>query len=84
MRVTEANRGKAGVLVVKLKKDYKMSQREVAEYCGVNQCVVNKWAKGLYVASDEHLDKLREALVLLAGRNVRYQRQALDILMGRE
>jgi hypothetical protein len=30
------------------------------------------------------LDRLREALVLLAGRTVRYPHQALDILQGRE
>lgn len=84
MRVSEANRGQAQVLLGRLKREYKMSQRDVAEYCGVMQCVVNKWASGEYVASDANLDKLREALVLLAGRNVRYTKQALDILMGRE
>ena len=84
MKVPEVNRGQAQVLLARLKKEYKMSQRDVAEYCGVNQCVVNKWANGSYVASGANLDKMREALVLLAGRNVRYPRQALDILMGRE
>ena len=84
MRVPEANRGQAQMLLSRLKQEYKMSQRDVAEYCGVNQCVVAKWASGEYVASDANLDKMREALVLLAGRNVRYARQALDILMGQE
>jgi transcriptional regulator with XRE-family HTH domain len=84
MLVPSRNKGQAQVLLAKLKKDYLMSQREVARYCGVNFCVVNKWATGKYVASDANLDKMREALVLLAGRNVRYPKQAMDILEGRE
>ena len=84
MLVPSRNKGQAQILLAKLKKEYLMSQREVARYCGVNVCVVNKWATGKYVANDGHLDKMREALVLLAGRNVRYAKQAMDILEGRE
>jgi hypothetical protein len=84
MKVKGINKGKAKPLIEKLKKDYLMSQRDIAKWCGVMHCVVNAWANDKVVANDEHLDKLREALVLLAGRNVKYPHQALDILQGRE
>ncbi|MBQ2871593.1 helix-turn-helix transcriptional regulator [bacterium] len=84
MRVNGENRGQAQVLLAKLKEEFKMSQRDVAKWCGVNNCVVSKWASGEYVASTQHLDKLREVPLLLAGRVIRYPKQALDILMGRE
>ena len=42
------------------------------------------WSKGEFMPSEEHLDKLREVPLLLAGRVIRYPKQALDILMGRE
>ena len=84
MKVKNENKGKAKPLIDKLKKDYLMSQRDIAKWCDVMHCVVNGWANDKITANDEHLDKLREALVLLAGRNVRYPKQALDILQGRE
>ena len=84
MLVPSRNKGQAQILLARLKKEYLMSQREVARYCGVNVCVVTKWSTGKYVANDGHLDKMREALALLAGRNVRYPKQAMDILEGRE
>ena len=84
MRVAKANEGVARPLIEKLKREYKMSQRDIAVWCGVNQPVVTWWATGKHKAMDEHLDRLREALALLAGRNIRYKRQALDILMGEE
>ncbi len=84
MRVKKVNKGKARPLILKLKNDYMMSQRDIAKWCDVMYCVVNQWANDKVVANDEHLDRLREALVLLAGRNVRYPHQALDILQGKE
>ena len=84
MRVNKENEGQAQILLAKLKNEFKMSQRDVAEWCGVNTCVVAKWATGKYTASTKNLDKMREVPLLLAGRNIRYKRQALDILMGRE
>lgn len=84
MRVKRRNKGKARPLILQLKKDYNMSQRDIAKWCDVMYCVVNNWANDKVVPNDEHLDKLREALVLLAGRTVRYPHQALDILQGRE
>lgn len=84
MRVHNENRGQAQVLLGRLKEEFLMSQRDVAKWCGVNNCVVAHWASGKYVASREHLDKMREVPLLLAGRNIRYKGQALDILMGRE
>lgn len=84
MKVKSENKGKAIKLIQQLKKDYLMSQRDIAKYCDVMHCVVNGWANDKITPNDEHLDKLREALVLLAGRNVRYPHQALDILQGRE
>jgi hypothetical protein len=84
MKVKLDNKGKARPLIERLKRDYLMSQRDIAKYCGVNYCVVNFWANDKVVANSEHLDKLKEATVLLAGRNVRYPHQALDILQGRE
>lgn len=84
MTVSEKNRGQVQPLLKRLKSEYLMSQRDVAKWCGVNQPVVTWWATGKHLANDEHLDRLREALVLLAGRNVKYKGQALDILLGGE
>lgn len=84
MRAKIENRGKAKPLIDKLKNDYKMSQREIAIWCGVNYPVVNGWYNSKITPISEHLDKIREALALLAGRNVRYRHQALDILQGKE
>jgi hypothetical protein len=84
VKVKARNKGKAKPLIQKLKKDYLMSQRDIAKYCEVNSCIVNLWANDKVVANDEHLDMLREALVLLAGKMVNYPHQALDILQGRE
>lgn len=84
MTVSENNRGQAQPLLKRLKEEFRMSQRDIAVWCGVNQPVVTWWSTGKHRASDEHLDRLREALVLLSGRNIRYPKQALDILMGRE
>ena len=68
----------------RLKAEYKMSQRDIAKWCGTTQPMVTWWATGKHKANAEHVDRLREALVLLAGRNVKYKGQALDILMGDE
>lgn len=84
MRVGKENAGQAQVLLARLKEEFKMSQRDVAKWCGVNHCVVARWATGKWAATTEHLDRMREVPMLLAGRNIRYPKQALDILMGRE
>lgn len=84
MRVSRESEGEIKSLLCRLKEEYKISQRELASWCGVTQRVVVLWYKGEFMPSEEHLDKLREVPLLLAGRNIRYPKQALDILMGRE
>lgn len=84
MRVSAANAGLAKAMIERYKAEYKMSQRDLAEFCGVTQRVVCLWGAGVYVPNSEHLDRLREVPMLLAGRVVKYPRQAIDILMGRE
>ncbi len=84
MRVSREVEGEVKGLLCRLKEEYKISQRELARWCGVTQRVVVLWSKGEFMPSEEHLDKLREVPLLLAGRNIRYPKQALDILMGRE
>lgn len=84
MRVSREVEGEVRGLLCRLKDEYKISQRELASWCGVTQRVVVLWYKGEFMPSEEHLDKLREVPLLLAGRNIRYPKQALDILMGRE
>ena len=84
MRVNRENESEVKSLLCRLKEEYKLSQRELASWCGVTQRVVVLWYKGEFMPSEEHLDKLREVPLLLAGRNIRYPKQALDILMGRE
>lgn len=84
MRAKLENKGKARPLIDKLKKEYKMSQRDLAKWCGVNYPVVNWWYNDKIIPISEHLDRIREALVLLAGRNIKYPHQALDILQGEE
>lgn len=84
MRVSRENENEIKSLLCRLKEEYKISQRELARWCGVTQRVVVLWYKGEFMPSEEHLDKLREVPLLLAGRNIRYPKQALDILMGRE
>lgn len=84
MRVSRESEGEVKSLLCRLKEEYKISQRELASWCGVTQRVVVLWYKGEFMPSEEHLDKLREVPLLLAGRNIRYPKQALDILMGRE
>ena len=84
MRVPEENNGKAKPILLRLKRDYKMSQEDVARWCGVNKCVVSWWATGKCSIQDANLDKLKQAIVLLGGRQVRYKGQAIDILLGVE
>ena len=84
MRVSRESESEVKGLLCRLKEEYKISQRELASWCGVTQRVVVLWYKGEFMPSEEHLDKLREVPLLLAGRNIRYPKQALDILMGRE
>ena len=84
MRVSRESEGEIKSLLCRLKEEYKISQRELASWCGVTQRVIVLWYKGEFMPSEEHLDKLREVPLLLAGRNIRYPKQALDILMGRE
>ena len=84
MRGNRENESEVKSLLCRLKEENKISQRELARWCGVTQRVIVLWYKGEYMPSEEHLDKLREVPLLLAGRNIRYPKQALDILMGRE
>lgn len=84
MRVSREVESEVKSLLCCLKEEYKISQRELARWCGVTQRVIVLWYKGEFMPSEEHLDKLREVPLLLAGRNIRYPKQALDILMGRE
>lgn len=84
MRAKLENKGKMRPLIDRLKKDYKMSQRDIARWCGVNYSVVNLWYNDKIIPISAHLDKIMEAFVLLAGRNIRYKHQALDILQGEE
>ena len=84
MRASRESESEVKGLLCRLKEEYKISQRELASWCGVTQRVVVLWYKGEFMPSEEHLDKLREVPLLLAGRNIRYPKQALDILMGRE
>jgi len=80
----EAKCEEAQSLLAILKNEYKLSQRDLAEYLGVNQRVVFLWNTGRFAPNDENFNKLRDIPVLLSGRNIRYPKQALDILMGRE
>ena len=84
MIVSEANKEQVRPLLAKLKRDFKMTQREIAIWCGVNQCVVNLWATGKGSIQSVNLNRLKEAIVLLGGRQVRYKGQAIDILLGVE
>lgn len=76
--------GVARTLIERYKSEYKLSQRELAKWCGVNYCVVSQWALDKLVPREEHLDRLKEVQFLLAGRTIRYPKQAFDILMGKE
>ena len=82
MRVRSENKGQIEPILAKLKGEYKMSQREVAKWCGVNICVVNLWATGKNSINYANLEKLKEALCILEGQTVRYKGQAIDILLG--
>lgn len=84
MIVSEANKEQVRPLLAKLKRDFKMTQREIAIWCGVNQCVVNLWATGKGSIQSVNLNRLKEAIVLLGGHKIRYKGQAIDVLMGEE
>ena len=84
MKVPSENKVQVRPILARLKRDYKMSQRDVARWCDVNNCVVNQWAKGKKSINNANLDRLKEALVLLDGREIRYKGQAIDILLGVE
>lgn len=79
----EAKCEEAQSLLAILKSKYKLSQRDLAEYLGVNQRVVFLWNTGRFAPNDENFNKLRDIPILLSGQNVRYPKQALDILMRR-
>lgn len=84
MRVPEENKGKVKPILLRLKREFKMSQEDVARWCGVNKCVVSLWATGKGSIKGANLDKLKQAIVLLGGRQIRYKGQAIDILLGVE
>lgn len=68
------------ILVDILLKDKKMSMQEVADYLGVTKYLVFNWWHERNYATQKNLDRLRDTVTKLNGREIRYPRQALDVL----
>lgn len=58
----------------------KMSREEVAEYVGVMTYVVTDWQNGKHYANAENYEKIADMVLRLSGQNIKYPRQAMDIL----
>lgn len=63
-----------------LKKDMKMKRSEIAEYIGVMDYVITNWQNGKQYANPENYEKIADMVLRLSGRNIKYPRQAIDIL----
>lgn len=81
MYVSDANGVEAKELIGVLMGEYKMTQLDVANWCGVARYLVSRWMNGLSNPCDRNLVKLREAVDRLEGVRVRYKGQALDFLI---
>ena len=58
-----------------LLKDKKMSMKEVADYLGVTKYLVFNWWHERNYATQKNLDRLRDTVTKLNGREIRYPRQ---------
>ena len=81
MYVSDVNGVEARELMGELMGGYKMTQRDIASWCGVARYIVSRWMNGLANPCDKNLVKLREAVDRLKGVRVRYKGQALDFLI---
>ena len=71
-------------LVERLMGEFRMTEREIAEYVGVNRPVVAGWKSGKWYAKAGHYDKLQEMCLRLASKGVRYPHQAMDVLTAED
>lgn len=63
-----------------LNEDKKMSLQEIADFVGVEKYVVNNWKQGKTQAKVENFLKVEDMVFFLEFYNIKYRRQALDIL----
>lgn len=63
-----------------LNDDMKMTQKEIADYVGVEVYIVSLWKSGKIFANAENYDKIHDMVLRLNGRNIKYPGQAIDIL----
>lgn len=63
-----------------LNDDMKMTQKEIADYVGVEVYIVSLWKSGKVFANTENYDKIHDMVLRLNGRNIKYPGQAIDIL----
>lgn len=67
-------------LVGVLREDMKMTRDEIADYVGVEKYVISYWHRGKGYASERNYDKVADMVLRLSGQNIKYPRQAMDIL----
>ena len=71
-------------LVEVLVGEYKMTQAEIAEYTGVTRAMVTWWKMGKCFADDWHYGILQDMCLQLAGKGVRYPKQAMEVLKAED
>lgn len=64
-----------------LRKQYLMTTREIAQIVGVQQYVVVGWRKEKFQITQKNYEKVCVMMMKLTGRNIKYKRQAFDLLM---
>lgn len=69
-----------GDLIKILNEDMKMTYKEISNYIQVETYVVCLWKQGKMYANAENYEKVHDMVLRLSGRNIKYPRQALDIL----
>lgn len=68
-------------LIGVLNGDMKMTYDEIACYVGVTKYIISLWKNGKTYANQDNYDKVHDMVLRLSGRNIKYPRQAFDILV---
>lgn len=68
-------------LISVLNGDMKMTYDEIAVYVGVTKYVISLWRHGKTYANEDNYEKVHDMVLRLSGRNIKYPRQAFDILV---
>lgn len=64
--------------------EYKMTYQEIADWVGVRKYMVCRWVNGRNKISAKNYEKVQDMIMRLSVCDVKYPRQAIDILRNWE